>query len=85
MIISDPVLEPYEIHFDGVQYSPVEKCTSKAGKSYTVTHGYHVDLTFAIKKICELEMSKKDVVTLTEFLSEWKKLMSKFKPLYYEN
>lgn len=85
MEIHDTALEPYFIDFDGVQYALIENCVSKAGKSYTVTHGYHVDLTFAIKKICELEMSKKDIVSLTEFLTEWKKLMNKFKPLFYEN
>ena len=85
MIIKDTILHPFEISFDGIQYTLIENCISKEGKPYTTTHGYFVDLTYAIKKICQLEISKKDSLTLKEFLEEWKKLMNKFKPLFYDN
>lgn len=85
MTIKDTILFPFEISFDSVQYTLIENCTSKEGKPYTQTHGYFTDLTFAVKKICQLEISKKDSLSLQEFLNEWKKLMTKFKPLFYEN
>lgn len=85
MIITDPVLEPYEISFDGIQFTLTENRTSESGKSYQETHGYFTDLTFAVKKLCMLEIAKKDSTDLKGFIEEWKKLMAKFKPLLYEN
>lgn len=85
MTITDPILEPYEISFDGIQYTLIENRTSESGKPYQETHGYFTDLTFAIKKLCSLEIAKKDSLDLKEFIEEWKKLMAKFKPLLYEN
>lgn len=85
MIITDPVLEPYEISFDGIQFTLIEKRLTELGKSYTETHGYYTDLVFAIKKICHLEIAKKDSTDLKGFIEEWKKMMAKFKPLLYEN
>lgn len=85
MIITDPVLEPYEISFDGIQFTLIENRTSESGKLYHETHGYFTDLTFAVKKLCMLEIAKKDSTDLKGFIEEWKKLMAKFKPLLYEN
>jgi len=85
MQIKDELLNPYEISFDGIQYTLLENRTTDKGKTYQETHGYFTDLTFAVKKICQLEISKKDSLSLQEFLNEWKKLMVKFKPLFYEN
>lgn len=85
MTIRDNLLEPYFIDFDGVQYTLVENCVSKEGNSYTVTHGYFIDLVWAVKKICQLEISKKEDLSLKQFIEEWKTLMNKFKPLFYEN
>lgn len=85
MKIVDPILTPYEVDFDGVQYTLVENRESETGNPYTLTHGYFIDLTYAVKKICNLEISKKDNLTLKEFITEWKKLMERFKPLFYEN
>jgi hypothetical protein len=85
MLVTDPVLEPYEISFDGIQYTLVEKRLTEKGSPYTETHGYYTDLVFAIKKICQLEIAKKDSTDLKGFIEEWKKLMVKFKPLLYEN
>lgn len=85
MLITDPVLEPYEISFDGIQYTLIEKRLTDKGKPYTETHGYFTDLVFAVKKICQLEIAKKDSLVIKEFIEEWKIMMSKFKPLLYEN
>lgn len=89
MLIKDILLEPYFIDFDGVQYTLKETCKTEKGDNigseYEQTIGYYTDLAFAVKKICQLEISKKDSFTLKEFVDEWKKLMSKFKPLFYEN
>lgn len=87
--LKDQLLEPYFIDFDGVQYTLKETCKTEkgdnVGSEYEQTHGYFTDLSFAVKKICQLEISKKDSLSLQEFLNEWKKLMTKFKPLFYEN
>lgn len=89
MVIKDSILEPYFIDFDGVQYTLKEVCKTEKGDNigteYETTHGYFTDLTFAVKKICMLEVSKKDSLSLQQFLTEWKTLMNKFKPLFYEN
>lgn len=85
MQIKDSLLDSYVISFDGIQYTLIENRTTEAGKSYTETHGYYTDLVFAIKKICQLEIAKKDSFTLKEFMDEWKTMMNKFKPLLYEN
>lgn len=85
MQIKDDLLTPYEISFDGIQYTLLENRATDKGKTYQETHGYFTDLTFAVKKICQLEISKKDSLGIQEFLNEWKKLMTKFKPLFYEN
>lgn len=89
MKIVDSILEPYYIDFDGVQYTLKETCKTEKGDNigteYEQTIGYFTDLTFAVKKICQLEIAKKDSLTLKEFLEEWKRLMVKFKPLFYEN
>ena len=89
MTIKDSILNPYFIDFDGVQYTLKEICKTEKGDNigneYEQVHGYFTDLTYAIKKICQLEISKKDSLTLKEFLEEWKKLMNKFKPLFYDN
>ncbi len=85
MTISDPVLTPYEVSFDGIQYTLIENRSTEKGKLYQETHGYFTDLVFAVKKICQLEIAKKESLTLKEFIEEWKTMMSKFKPLLYEN
>lgn len=89
MILKDTLLEPYFIDFDGVQYTLKETCKTEKGDNigseYEQTIGYYVDLAYAIRKICMLEISKKDTLGLQEFLNEWKKLMVKFKPLFYDN
>jgi len=89
MIIKDQLLAPYFIEFDGIQYTLKETCKtekgSNVGNEYEQTHGYFTDLVFAIKKICQLEIAKKDSTDLKGFIEEWKKLMIKFKPLFYEN
>ena len=85
MKIKDLILEPYELDFDGVQFTLIENCVSKEGNSYTITHGYFTDLVWAVKKICQLEISKREDLSLKQFIEEWKTLMNKFKPLFYEN
>jgi len=85
MTIKDDLLLPYFLEFDGVQYTLMENRESKSGKDYFETHGYYVDLVYAIKKICQLEIAKKESLSLKEFIEEWKTLMNKFKPLLYEN
>lgn len=85
MKIKDLILEPYELDFDGTQYTLIENCVSKGENNYTVTHGYFTDLVWAVKKICQLEISKKEDLSLKQFIEEWKTLMDKFKPLFYEN
>ena len=89
MTIKDSTLNPYFIEFDGVQYTLKETCKTEKGDNigteYEQTHGYFTDLAFAVKKICQLEIAKKDSLTLKDFLEEWKRLMVKFKPLFYEN
>lgn len=89
MTIRDSILEPYFIEFDGIQYTLKETCKTEKGKNigseYEQTHGYFVDLVWAVKKICELDMAKKENLSLKGFIEEWKKLQLKFKPLFYEN
>lgn len=89
MIIKDDLLEPYFIDFDGVQYTLKETCKTEKGDNigseYETTHGYFTDLSFAVKKLCKLEVAKKDVLTLDQTIAEWNNLMNKFKPLFYEN
>jgi len=85
MKIIDPILTPYVVDFDGVQYTLLENRVSKKDDQYIETHGYYTDLSFAIKKVCQLEISKKENLTLKEFMIEWNKLMERFKPLFYEN
>lgn len=88
-LLKDNILDPYYIDFDGVQYTLKETCKTekgdKVGTEYEQTLGYFTDLTFAIKKICQLEIAKKDSLTLKEFIETWKTMMVKFKPLLYEN
>lgn len=84
MTIKDELLVPYEIHFDGIQYNLTEVRTAESGKTYSENHGYFTDLVFAVKKLCQLEISKKEELSLKEFLLEWTTLMQKFKPLFYE-
>lgn len=89
MKIQDKLIEPYYIDFDGIQYTLKEICKTEKGENigteYDTTHGYFTDLVYAIKKICQLEIAKKESATLNEFVVEWKTLMNKFKPLFYEN
>lgn len=84
MTIKDPILDPYEVNFDGIQYTLIENRTSEKGDTYQQTHGYFTDLTYAVRKICMLEISKKDSLDLKQFLNEWKSLQNKFNPLFYE-
>ena len=89
MIIKDSILEPYFVDFDGIQYTLKETCKTEKGDNigseYESTIGYFTDLTYAVKKICQLEVAKKESLTLKEFLEEWNKLMKRFKPLFYDN
>lgn len=89
MTIHDQLLWPYFIEFDGVQYTLKETCKTERGDNigneYEQTHGYFTDLVWAVKKICQLEISKREDLSLKQFIEEWKTLMTKFKPLFYEN
>lgn len=78
MKIKDKLIDPYEIHFDGIQYTVGKPRVDKEGREYLSGASYYTKINYAIFKIISMQIGdKKDVVTLKEFYKQFKELSEK--------
>lgn len=72
MKIKDKLIEPYEIHFDGVQYSLGIPKIDKKGVESLSGALYYTKLDSVLLKIIDLKLGSKDeVLTLKEFYNNY--------------
>jgi hypothetical protein len=80
MIIKDKLIEPYEIHYDGLQYTIGKPHVSAKGEKSLKNTSYFHSIEYAISKIISIKMGEKqDVVTLQEFYDEFKIMFKEVK------
>lgn len=80
MIIRDELVEPYEIHFDGIQYTVGKLQHDKKGKEYLSDTSYYTKIEHALFKLISLKMgNKEEVVDLKTFYFKFKELFQEVK------
>lgn len=77
MVIKDKTIAPYQIKFDGSTYileEPTGTTDRDSGNEIMKNHGYFSKLESAIEKVIKLKLTTKAVVTLKEFLDQYREL-----------
>jgi hypothetical protein len=80
MTIKDKLLEPYQIHFDGSQYTVGKLVYSpKWNKDSFQAISYNISLESALKKVTNLKVSdSEDSLTILEYVELYKKMLNSF-------
>lgn len=82
MKIQDKILGVYHIDIDEASYNVHETKTFQSGKKKDITIGYFTSLESALEKIIHLNLYKnEEVVSLKEYLLEYKAIKKRFKPI----
>ena len=73
--LTDPVLEPYFIQMDELNYTLCEELDSGNVK----TIGYYSSLGKTLESYCKISMVKNDYSSVKEYMSEYNSLVDKIK------
>jgi hypothetical protein len=80
MIIKDKLIEPYEIHFDGVQYTLGKPYVNKHNKEMLLNTTYHTKLDNVILKVVANKIGEEStIVSLKEFYKKFSTMLEEFK------
>ena len=77
--IKDPVLEPYFIQVDDLNYSAYKTIIPDSGKPYDSCIGHFKNLATALDRIAENQVRQKSYDTLKEYISELKSIKNELK------
>jgi len=80
MIIKDKLIEPYEIHFDGTQYTLGKPHVDKHGKEMLLNTTYYTKLDNVILKVIANKIGEEStIVSLKEFYKKFNTMLEEFR------
>lgn len=79
--IKDPVLEPYFIQVDDLNYSAYHKIVPISGIPYDSCVGHFKNLATALERIAEHQVRQKSYDSLKEYISELKSIKNELKTI----
>ena len=79
--IKDPVLDPYFIQVDDLNYSAYKTIIPDSGKSYDSCVGHFKNLSTALERIAEHQVRQKSYDTLKEYIEELKSIKNELKTI----
>ena len=79
--IKDPVLEPYFIQIDDMNYSAYHTITPSSGIEYDSCIGHFKNLATALERIAEHQVRQKSYDTVKEYISELKSIKNELKTI----
>ena len=79
--IKDPVLEPYFIQVDDLNYSAFIKIIPDSGIPYDSSIGHFSNLAKALEKIAEHRVRQQSYDSLKEYIEELKSIKNELKTL----
>jgi len=77
--IKDPLLEPYFIQVDDLNYSAFKKIIPDSGIPYDSSIGHFSDLAKAIEKIAENKVRQRSYDSIKEYIEELKSIKNELK------
>ena len=77
--IKDPVLEPYFIQVDDLNYSAFVKITPDSGIPYDSSIGHFSNLAKALEKIAEHKVRQQSYDTIQEYIKELNSIKNELK------
>ena len=77
--IKDPVLEPYFIQVDDLNYSAFVKITPDSGIPYDSSIGHFSNLAKALEKIAEHKVRQQSYDTIREYIKELNSIKNELK------
>ena len=79
--IKDPVLEPYFIQIDDLNYSAYHKIIPSSGIAYDSCIGHFKNLSTALERIAEHQVRQKSYDTIKEYILELKSIKNELKTI----
>ena len=79
--IKDPVLEPYFIQIDDLNYSAYHTIMPDSGIPYDSCIGHFGTLGRALERIAEHQVRQQSYDTIKEYIKEYERINNEFKTL----
>ena len=79
--IKDPVLEPYFLQIDDLNYSAYYQIIPDSGIPYDSCIGHFKNLATALERIAEHQVRQKSYDSLKEYISELKSIKNELKTI----